>query len=457
MATSSGSLGGDDSSKLDALTDSIQQNSDKLDALTRILGKISDAGGTQGGGGKSGGEGILDKIQKVLSPEDTEKAGAKALSKQGDLDKLAANNFRASETIISELLSRFGGTSFYPVLSAFRVARESAAVGTGKSQDQLGVMDMFKFVNNASRDLLTGNVSKNLPDVEGISKEQMIAAKTAAGIAGLGSSILLIANSAQKFSQATSQFVANVGALAFSAVTNAQGMTQGTQALSPVKPATEMLTAGASTAGAAIGTIIYGPLGGIIGSTIGTVIGSTVGAPLNMAVDVLTAIENGVSQIANDLVGFSPEVTFAVIERELSILNDDMRRSNQIGDEVSRIFQAQTRLQLETRRAFDNLVELAEPLLVSGINLLTVIVSNLSEFIKQNANTFTSFLIGLLDPTYGMMFDFIKDIADGVNVLAESTKETSMFNTDLLSSIANTPDFARMNPGAMVSLAPAKP
>lgn len=549
MATSSGSLSGDDGGQqFDNLNNSIKENSEKLAAVTKLLA---------GGGDTPNAQRMLSQSKEVFSTENAKFAKDFALKQQAQLDKLSSNNFRATETIISELLSRFGGTSFYPALSAFRVARESVAVGTGKTQSELDVMDIIKFVNDSSKELLnnmfssfgqsiglvkkpiedlnvalqetaeaaakaaeeaaktidiksiqeetmptlteygkaftkvslpggieqatvdelnkaltlietTDELATNFADVaekiknalvelgepevpfsiankkerekfkattakemqafdaaksaaisekvgSELSPEAMKAAKTAAGIAGLGVTALTLMNNFKELGKAAIQTGGALKNTLAAAVLNPQGMTSGTSALGAVSTATGALPQIGSMIGTSIGTALAGPAGGLIGSTIGSVIGSTVGLPIQAAVDILMSIEQGVNTIRESLIGFSPDVTFSMIERDLALLADDMRRANQIGDEVSRITEAQTNLQLASRRAFDNLVEVAEPFLVTITNGLALILNATI----ANKNILEA-LVQVAFPVWGQLaIDLAKRMATGLDTLAD--------------------------------------
>lgn len=578
MATSSGSLSDDDGGQqFDNLNNSIRENSEKLAAVTKLLA---------GGDDTPNAQKMRSQSKKVLSAENAKFAKDFSLKQQAQLDKLSSNNFRATETIISELLSRFGGTSFYPALSAFRVARESVAVGTGKTQSELDVMDIIKFVNDSSKELLNnmfssfgqsiGLVKKPIEDLNAslqetaeaaakaaeeaaktidtksiqeetmptlteygkaftkvslpggiekatidelnkalilikttdelatnfadvaekikdalvelgepevpfsiankkerekfkattakemeafdaaksaaisekvgseLSPEAMKAAKTAAGIAGLGVSALTLMSDFKELGKVAIQTGTALKDTLAGAALTPQGITSGTSSLSAVSAAAGGLPELGSIIGTGIGTFFAGPAGGLIGSVIGSVIGSTVGLPIQAAVTILTSIEQGISQIADDLVGFSPDLTLASIERDLALLGDDQRRANQIGDEIARLTGAQTNLQLASRRAFDSLVEVTEP-------LLTTIANTLSILLNQFAST-KAFLEGALTglgAVFGVdLIALLKGISAGVNVIADMMNPPDPDLGDLNSIVNVKPDanwFARNN------------
>lgn len=400
MAISSGSLGGDDSSKLDELIKSLSENTDKLEALGKILEKIQPSEGT----GKSvdSEKDPLAAVEKVLSKKDVQNARTRAVEKQSEQDRLAQNTFRASETILSEVLSRVGGTSFYPALSALRVARESVSAATGTPQSELKVTDMVKFVNESTKDLI-GNIFSSIglsspfgasklsnkfvgPDgtISEIDEEVFNAAKTVAGIAGLAIPIGFLTENFKDLSQSIINFGAALTGTVISIASNPSGTNTLKAVTAPIQSATQVAGSTATLAGTIIGSLT--PLGPIIGGPVGAFVGKalsdTLLLPVNFATDLLVSLNDSVTQIADDLVGFSPDVTGAVIGREIAILQDDFRRAAQIGPEIARITEAQTRLQLASRQAFDNILEVTEPYLVGILSALTLISRN-SDFLLQ--------------------------------------------------------------------------
>lgn len=585
MAASSGSLGGDDSSKLDALAKSIAENSEKLEILNRILSKTEDAGGTSK---KKEGESTTDflkGVEKLLSKQDIEAARSKSKQLQVDADRLASNTFRASETVISEVLSRLGGTSFYPALSAFRVARESVATATGTPQSELKVGDIIQFVNDSTSELLTNIFTKfkfSVNDVEkpvedlntvlqrtkqdlidirealmpvttGMQKEleqvmnldpsseefnrltldeiekygQYILALQDAGQATqehinllnkldasykeTGTSLRSIINQESKsklvenikreqesFTKESPQLqqkineerdsqseiqleaiksaktVAGIaGALiptgfALNDIKNLTGSIQNLASTlvdsltsiinnpnggNELQGAANIVSAGSNVAGnvsslvgTTVGSLINPLIGGPIGSFVGKAISDTVLAPINFAVSTLVSINSSVSQIADDLVGFSPEVTGAIVGREIAILQDDFRRAAQIGPELARITEAQTRLQLATRQAFDNFLEQTEPILVDILNAVTAITEK-----------FPNILIALsasLAPLVPGIVDIVAKLVSVGNSVDDIAKKLGTGDPLELESLAYQSgiNFFNNNPAAMVKL-----
>lgn len=553
MAASSGSLGGDDSSKLDALAKSIAENSEKLEILNRILSKTEDAGGTSK---KKEGESTTDflkGVEKLLSKQDIEAARSKSKQLQVDADRLASNTFRASETVISEVLSRLGGTSFYPVLSAFRVARESVATATGTPQSELKVGDIIQFVNDSTSELLTNiftkfkfgvnDIEKPVEDlntvlqrtnqdlidikealtpvttgiqkeldqvmdldptseefkrltldeiekygeyilalqdagqatseytdllsrldasyketgtslkdvinqerksklVENIKRERqslisegpqlqkkineeresqseieleaMKASKTIAGIAGalipIGFAISDVKNLTGSLQNLTSTFVNSLSSI----ITNPNGGNQLQGAANVLSAGTNVVGNISSLTGTAIGSTINPLIGGPIGSFVGKAASDALLGPLNIAANTLVSINDSVTQIADDLVGLSPDITAAVIGKEISILKDDFRRAAEVGPEIARITEVQTELQLASRQAFDRFLEQTEPVLVGILDKLTLLVNNFSQSIPSIAESIAPVvpLLGTTTRVLSASEERLKEISD---------------------------------------------
>lgn len=588
MASSSGSLGGDDSSKLDQLMESIKNNSEKLESLTKIMGQIEDATSPKEERKKDNSD-FLNKIEKVLTKQDIDRASKRALEKQADLDRLASNTFRATETIVSEVLSRIGGTSFYPVLAAFRVARESVATATGTPQNELNVLDMVKFVNDASKEVLQdilgslgfgfssltpqvdsltnslqeaarataelaeetakkqdeelkksmlpsltmykqmleefaalgnnaryltsvdtmkelatflssseGKLSKDkqkmldvlneelglmgeqvspsevqhmkellelekkqyeqkreagLPEqdtdpevISDITEDAIKMARTAAGIAGLGVPAAFLMQSYRDIKKTTEELVAGLSEAMMTMLTSPNGVNNATGLVQkPIKSMLDLNTEISTVVGTAVGTLVGGPLGSIIGSFAGKAVGETVGAPLKIAVDLLTAIESGISTIANDLVGLSPEVTMSMVNREIAVLQDDFRRASEIGDTVARVTEAQTKLQLETRRAFDSLVDVTEPILIATLESITSVAEtsrNALEFLRD---------VPEVKAGIQLMANAARVIIGDMGLLVENTKpknELSDIDQMFIVNPEQDPLFFQKNPDA---------
>lgn len=587
MAASSGSLGGDDSSKLDALAKSIAENSEKLEILNSILSKIEDASDIDKKKEPLSTTDFLKNIEKLVSKQDIDKARSASKAMQIDADRLASNTFRASETVISEVLSRLGGTSFYPVLSAFRVARESVSMATGTPQSELKVTDIVKFVNQSTTELLTNiftkfkfgvnsieepvadlnkvleqtkqdlidikealmpvtnSIKKELEDLmkldpssdefqslkleemkkyaeyilalnqagdatsehimllneldrayqvtgqsirdvidkenqkkileniekekaslakEGpqlqqkiyeertsqseIQKQAMEASKTVAGIAGALIPIGFSLDDAKNIVSSIGDLTNSVTSNGLGSLTNPNGGNQLRGAANVAQSATTTATNVASLAGTIVGSLSpLGPvLGGPIGSFVGKTISETLLAPINIVATTLVSINDSVTQIADDLVGFSPEITGAVIGREILVLRDDFRRASQVGPQIARITEAQTRLQLASRQAFDNLLEVTEPILVASLNVLTEILTTTMAISSAIPN-----VAGPFAPILGPILNGIVSMNSSVDDIAKKLGTNDPLELESLAYQSGIKFFAN-NPAAAVQL-----
>ena len=583
MVASSGSLGGgDDSSKLDALAKSIAENSEKLEILNKILGKIEDVGDSEKKKELSTSD-ILKNVEKIVSKADIEKARASSKAMQVDADRLASNTFRASETVLSEVLSRLGGTSFYPVLSAFRVARESVSVATGTPQSELKVNDIIQFVNQSTTELLTNiftkfefgvnsieepvvdlnkaleqtkqdlidirealmpvttDIKKSLDEImkldpsseefqkltleemqkyaeyiialneagdatsehimllneldrayqvtgqsirdvidkeqqkklleniekekavlakEGpqlqqklyeeraaqseIQREAMQASKTIAGIAGALIPIGFAISDLQDLAYTLGDLKDDLANIAVSSVTNPEGGNKLQGLSNIVNTTSEGATQVAGLIGNALGSK-FGPLGSVIGGMAAKTVVSTLLAPVNIAAQMLVSINDSVTSLKDDLIGLDPELTASLIGQEILILRDDFRRAAQIGPQVARITEAQTRLQLASRQAFDNFLVVTEPILVATLDTLTVLVEQTSQ-IGKLLYDYSPLIIGVNN-----LNQIFKDVSQSVDDIAARLGTDDPLELQSLAFQGGNQFFAN-NPAAAVRL-----
>lgn len=145
---------------------------------------------------------------------------------------------------------------------------------------------------------------------------------------------------------------------------------------------TQALPGVAQTAGSAVGNVIGGAggavlgalgggpgiaagasMGGLAGGAIGGAIGGVLATGIGTMVDLLASIDAGITQLADETAGFSPEVTTATVEQDLALLQDSMRRSEDIGPEIANLVREQTQFQLYSRAAFDAIFSTFAPLL----------------------------------------------------------------------------------------------
>lgn len=119
-------------------------------------------------------------------------------------------------------------------------------------------------------------------------------------------------------------------------------------------------------AGSLVGALA-GPVGAGIGATVGKYLGGmggdAVAAILKTAVGILESIDSHISGLENELFGISPEVTEAVINQEMRLLEDSFRRADQIGPQLADLINSQTEFQLSSRKAYDAMFLGASPVL----------------------------------------------------------------------------------------------
>lgn len=218
----------------------------------------------------------------------------------------------------------------------------------------------------------------------------------------------------------------------------------------------------AQTAGSAIGNVIGGAggavlgalgggpgiaagasMGGLAGGAIGGAIGGVLATGIGAMVDLLASIDAGITQLADETAGFSPEVTAATVEQDLALLQDSMRRSEDIGPEIANLVREQTQFQLYSRAAFDAIFSTFAPLLekiYSAANYLAELLLNgIADILQTIGNI----------PMLAGLGDIGREMAKNLKDINDNTKQDSEPLADLFSDIigdgVNTPGGVRPN------------
>jgi hypothetical protein len=105
----------------------------------------------------------VEQMQDMLRNKPVAPSSGKGDGKGSDVDNM---KFSAIESLSSQLLSRMFGTSFYPVLTALRTARQLAKVESG---GDVGLADIVNFsANSSSKALTEGMKSAGLGKFSGL-------------------------------------------------------------------------------------------------------------------------------------------------------------------------------------------------------------------------------------------------------------------------------------------------
>ncbi len=541
-AQSSGTLGGDPNP---SNTNPRSNGGSDLDEVLGLLRNIVDRAppSSQENGPGSISSSVPGDILRVIERD--------AAAQQARLDRLAANNFRATETIASEVLSRVGGTSFYPVLSAFRVARESVSLGTGVAQSDVSISDITQFINESTNELVSAFFDKlfsrskdvadaldniygpiddvtiqavnlfsetaraldetdarntverrikeqealgNFIDPNGVEARQMLEdelalreqirmesmnrlidsqsniqmvtgedtesisssggfggqsgrgrgnggdsgdggdgdslnpsgmgdepltnitpeeqamARTAAGIVGLSIPVFSILRQIGPLMTSMENTVGAIENSFSSLFANPTGSNAGVGLITdPANAALGSVSPITSIAGTLIGTSVGGPIGAAIGGVAGSILGDAVTAPINAALSTLKSIDDGIQSISSSSAAFSPDLMMATIDRDLQLLDDNIRRGEELGPQLAQIMNSRTNLENAMRESFDNLVEASAPLIVALLDQMTQLV--------QTVNAISEKI-----PTTALMQGIAAGLGFQLNVIADNTK-----------------------------------
>jgi hypothetical protein len=157
-----------------------------------------------------------DLVQnEFFSPEEMQEMlrGARSGGKKSDdSDRIDNLRFSAVESIASQLMSRAFGTSFYPVLTALRTAREVTKLET---DEDVGIGDVIRFTTDSTGKLLTrgadalglGSIGESISKMLGFSDESSLEHTGAMPLADLPSDDL--SRAAQDLSGAASSLDAS--------------------------------------------------------------------------------------------------------------------------------------------------------------------------------------------------------------------------------------------------------
>jgi hypothetical protein len=166
---------------------------------------------------------------------------------------------------------------------------------------------------------------------------------------------------------------------------------------------------------------------------------------VNIAAQMLVSINDSVTSLKDDLIGLDPELTASLIGQEILVLRDDFRRAAQIGPQVARITEAQTRLQLASRQAFDNFLVVTEPILVATLDTLTVLVEQTAQ-IGKLIYDYSPLIIGVNN-----LNQIFKDVSNSVDDIAARLGTDDPLELGSLAFQGGNQFFAN-NPAAAVRL-----
>lgn len=393
------------------------------------------------------------------------------ISGQGDFKNY---EYAAIESLVSQLLSRTVGTSFYPIVTALRLARTAAQESTGET---LGLNDIVKFTIDSTKEMIGGmfgfsgkpeeaseqfeelnssiddtissfnDFKENLDslkdlDIEEIDQDAIdlknikdstfydtktnpldieeiepvnevfsdaenqaikflkeggtagadVLKKSAmlkriAGLAGVAATAVfaidLVVDATKQLMQAAQDAIKLTSDVAVNSIANADSMSAVDIVGRGMQIGTDVFTAGSGVAGASIGAMIGSALfpgigtliGGLMGKYLGGALGEKISGLVATAVSILSDIDAGIQQLSSDLMPFSGELITAFAERDISLLQDDMRRADLLGGVLADNVDARTEFALELRKIGDSLTLFFAPIITTIYDLLTDILA----------------------------------------------------------------------------------
>jgi len=160
--------------------------------------------------------------------------------------------------------------------------------------------------------------------------------------------------------------------------TSKQGATAGDFANYLGKGARGVTDVTAQGTGAAVGAF-FGPAGALLGREIGKMIADAL--PIEEFAASVGLLEEMARNTAERATPFSADLIAVKLDKQLALLEQDMRMGNINGQTLSDIQRSSNEVQLELKRAFDNVVVAIAPLIIGILESIKVLVALLTPFV----------------------------------------------------------------------------
>lgn len=239
-------------------------------------------------------------------------------------------------------------------------------------------------------------------------------------------------NMQQALGQVANQGIAGLQAM----MSNPASISNMSPLTGPLRNASNVYQAGLPLVGMLAGAP-FGPAGMMVGGAAGAMLGGATGGVFEAMLGTLESIDRGMSDMASELVGLDPSVTIASVERQLAILESQLKRGDEVGNILAAQMEARTGIELALRDLANSVTaefgdEIITILLAirDGIKTLdgsiTVTKSVIEGAAWASAPGFTTVFRGLTN-------QLMSAYADETNKLIESQREKEA-NFKLLSS-----------------------
>jgi hypothetical protein len=149
-----------------------------------------------------------------------------------------------------------------------------------------------------------------------------------------------------------------------------------------------------AAAGAIVGGMVGGPAGALVGGSFGGSVGSALADLLpswiQIASESLAMLDEIAANTAQSSRAFSGDLLSATIDRQMTMLEQNISRGDAVGSQLADIYQSQTQFNLELARLGDRLINAFGPLLelvtdsitglLKGVNFLVDVAGKVLEY-----------------------------------------------------------------------------
>lgn len=143
------------------------------------------------------------------------------------------------------------------------------------------------------------------------------------------------------------------------------------------------MKAGADVAGqisgAVAGGLTFGPFGALLGSQVGKALADML--PIEEFAESISLLEQMATNTIERATPFSMDLIAGKIDKQLLLLEQDMRMSSMYGGRLADIQQSSNEVQIELKKAFDDVVVVFAPLIIGILEQIKFLVTMLTPFI----------------------------------------------------------------------------
>ena len=189
-----------------------------------------------------------------------------------------------------------------------------------------------------------------------------------------------------------------------------------------------------SGAGATLGTALGGPIvGTVIGAAVGSIVGGLIESTVSSALDFLKSIDEGISDLAGELMPYNSELVAATVEANLKSLESQLNQADYLGPILAENVRAKNDFEIAMREFGTEFTAAFAPYLTSMYELLTPVVEYGTEQVAS-LNILVALGQDFLRLATTRQIDF-QDTWDSIkhylDIIAGNTKKESEFLQEL--------------------------